>query len=149
MQELGKLQYRVNLWTCGTCGKSFYKESYLDMHIAKQHSDLVTTVRHNLLISIADFKDLLLKHRMKVPCVTPTTVTFSDAMGSTTTCGSCWRPQTQPNRGRRHPMPQSLTFSPSSTNRPHISSPNWDWSWTKTESSLTQTKTGQRNKVYS
>ena len=43
-QELGKLQYRVNLWTCGTCGKSFYKESYLDMHIAKQHSHLVTAV---------------------------------------------------------------------------------------------------------
>jgi hypothetical protein len=24
--ELAKLHYRVNLWTCSTCGKSFYGE---------------------------------------------------------------------------------------------------------------------------
>ena len=37
-QELAKLHYRVNLWTCGLCGKSFYREHFLDMHMASKHS---------------------------------------------------------------------------------------------------------------
>lgn len=37
VQELAKLHYRVNLWTCGLCGKSFYREPYLDMHMDKAH----------------------------------------------------------------------------------------------------------------
>lgn len=45
VQELGKLQYRVNLWTCGICGKSFFKEPYLDLHMAEHHSDILHVVR--------------------------------------------------------------------------------------------------------
>ena len=44
VQELGKLHYRVNLWTCGICGKSFYREPYLDMHMAKSHHDHIKNV---------------------------------------------------------------------------------------------------------
>ena len=64
-QELAKLHYRVyifseieneikfletfhffqvNLWTCGLCGKSFYREPYLDMHMANKHSDALLKV---------------------------------------------------------------------------------------------------------
>ena len=30
--ELSKLHYRVNLWTCSACGKSFNREVHADIH---------------------------------------------------------------------------------------------------------------------
>ena len=36
--------FQVNLWTCGLCGKSFYREPYLDMHMANKHSDALLKV---------------------------------------------------------------------------------------------------------
>ena len=41
---MAKLHYRVNLWTCGLCGKSFYREPYLDLHMAKSHYDQTSNV---------------------------------------------------------------------------------------------------------
>ncbi len=42
VQELAKLHYRANLWTCGLCGKSFYREPYLDLHVASKHASSVS-----------------------------------------------------------------------------------------------------------
>ena len=44
IQELAKHHHRTNLWTCGICGKSFYREPYLDMHISQKHSDYLLMV---------------------------------------------------------------------------------------------------------
>ena len=58
IQELAKLHYRTNLWTCGICGKSFYREPYLDMHISSKHSDNLLLVICNFLISSIFVKKL-------------------------------------------------------------------------------------------
>jgi len=55
-QELAKLHYRVNLWTCGLCGKSFYREPYLDMHMANKHSD--SLLKENSAVCYADYCDV-------------------------------------------------------------------------------------------
>ena len=50
IQELAKLHYRTNLWTCGICGKSFYREPYLDMHISNKHSESLLMVRKDISV---------------------------------------------------------------------------------------------------
>ena len=55
-QELAKLHYRVNLWTCGLCGKSFYREPYLDMHMASKHSQALAKVLLHFYKSIGAIK---------------------------------------------------------------------------------------------
>lgn len=59
-QELAKLHYRVNLWTCGICGKSFYREPYLDLHIATIHTESLVT--HDHAVCYADFCDVFRCH---------------------------------------------------------------------------------------
>ncbi len=54
VQELAKLHYRTNLWTCGICGKSFYREPYLDLHMAKLHSDLTSKVHFVTIVTPRD-----------------------------------------------------------------------------------------------
>lgn len=55
--ELSKLHYRVNLWTCATCGKSFSGEPELEQHIAKRHPDLASP--GDFSVCLADFCDIL------------------------------------------------------------------------------------------
>ncbi|CAB4061014.1 unnamed protein product [Lepeophtheirus salmonis] len=55
-QELAKLHYRVNLWTCGFCGKSFFKENNLDFHIARSHSH--HTLAGDEAVCLADYCDI-------------------------------------------------------------------------------------------
>lgn len=56
-QELAKLHYRANLWVCGVCGKSFYREPYLDMHVASAHP-LIATVYDGTNVCYADYCDV-------------------------------------------------------------------------------------------
>lgn len=55
--ELSKLHYRVNLWTCSQCGKSFNREDSLENHIAARH----TTINSQIDVStcLADLCDIL------------------------------------------------------------------------------------------
>jgi len=55
--ELSKLHYRVNLWTCATCGKSFSGEPELDQHIASRHPNLADP--GDFSVCLADFCDIL------------------------------------------------------------------------------------------
>jgi len=55
--ELAKLHYRVNLWTCAECGKSFNGEAELENHIHSRHPFLSTP--GDFSVCLADFCDIL------------------------------------------------------------------------------------------
>ena len=55
--ELAKLNYRVNLWTCSQCGKSFTGEHELEHHIHQRHPHL--SEPEDFSICLADYCDIL------------------------------------------------------------------------------------------
>lgn len=55
--ELAKLNYRVNLWTCSKCGKSFTGEQDLEDHIDRRHPDL--SEPEDFSVCLADYCDVL------------------------------------------------------------------------------------------
>eukprot|EP00090_Calanus_glacialis_P014943 TRINITY_DN23819_c1_g1_i1.p1 TRINITY_DN23819_c1_g1~~TRINITY_DN23819_c1_g1_i1.p1 ORF type:complete len:307 (+),score=93.33 TRINITY_DN23819_c1_g1_i1:24-923(+) len=55
--ELAKLHYRVNLWTCAECGKSFNGEAELENHIHARHPSLSTP--GDFSVCLADFCDIM------------------------------------------------------------------------------------------
>lgn len=55
--ELAKLHYRVNLWTCAQCGKSFSGEGELEQHIAGRHPELSRP--GDFSVCLADYCDIL------------------------------------------------------------------------------------------
>ena len=55
--ELSKLNYRVNLWTCSQCGKSFTGELELETHIHGRHSSLWD--RTDFTVCLAEWCDVL------------------------------------------------------------------------------------------
>ena len=55
--ELAKLNYRVNLWTCAKCGKSFTGESDLETHIHLRHPEL--SEAGDFSVCLADYCDIL------------------------------------------------------------------------------------------
>lgn len=55
--ELAKLNYRVNLWTCSQCGKSFSEERDLETHIHHRHPGL--SDHGDFSVCLADWCDLL------------------------------------------------------------------------------------------
>ena len=58
--ELAKLHYRVNLWTCSQCGKSFSGELELETHLHHRHPDLAD--RTDFTVCLADWCDVLRCH---------------------------------------------------------------------------------------
>ena len=55
--ELSKLNYRVNLWTCAKCGKSFTGEADLETHLHSRHPDLADA--GDFSVCLADYCDVL------------------------------------------------------------------------------------------
>ena len=55
--ELAKLHYRVNLWTCSQCGKSFSGEAELESHLHHRHPGLAD--RTDFTVCLADWCDVL------------------------------------------------------------------------------------------
>ena len=55
--EMTKLNYRVNLWTCAQCGKSFTGEHDLETHIYTRHPEL--SDNSDFSVCLADFCDVL------------------------------------------------------------------------------------------
>ena len=55
--EMTKLNYRVNLWTCSQCGKSFTGEHDLERHIYQRHPELSDS--SDFSVCLADFCDVL------------------------------------------------------------------------------------------
>ena len=55
--ELAKLHYRVNLWTCAQCGKSFSGELELETHLHHRHPGLAD--RTDFTVCLADWCDVL------------------------------------------------------------------------------------------
>ena len=55
--ELAKLHYRVNLWTCSQCGKSFSGEQELESHLHRRHPGLAD--RTDFKVCLADWCDVL------------------------------------------------------------------------------------------
>ena len=58
--ELAKLHYRVNLWTCSQCGKSFSGELELESHLHHRHHHLAD--RTDFTVCLADWCDVLRCH---------------------------------------------------------------------------------------
>ena len=58
--ELAKLHYRVNLWTCSQCGKSFSGELELESHLHHRHQHLAD--RTDFTVCLADWCDILRCH---------------------------------------------------------------------------------------
>ena len=58
--ELAKLHYRVNLWTCAQCGKSFSGELELESHLHHRHPGLAD--RTDFTVCLADWCDVLRCH---------------------------------------------------------------------------------------
>ena len=56
--ELAKLHYRVNLWSCSFCGKSFSGESELEDHLDTRHPEL--HAGHDFSVCLVGFTVLLL-----------------------------------------------------------------------------------------
>ena len=57
LAELSKLNYRVNLWTCAHCGKSFTGEFQLETHIHHRHPSLWAA--RDFTVCLADWCDVL------------------------------------------------------------------------------------------
>ena len=55
--EFSKLNYRVNLWTCSQCGKSFTHEHNLETHIHQRHPGL--SDYGDFSVCLADYCDVL------------------------------------------------------------------------------------------
>ena len=55
--ELAKLHYRVNLWTCSQCGKSFSGEAELESHLHHRHPGLAD--KTDFTVCLADWCDVL------------------------------------------------------------------------------------------
>ena len=67
IQELAKLHYRTNVWTCGICGKSFYREPYLDIHINDMHPEYLLVVLHMMFYKYQEPKKV--KRNKKMICL--------------------------------------------------------------------------------
>ena len=56
--ELAKLHYRVNLWSCSFCGKSFSGESELEAHLETRHPEL--HAGHDFSVCLVSFTVVVL-----------------------------------------------------------------------------------------
>nr|CAI5848179.1 unnamed protein product [Callosobruchus analis] len=56
-QELSKKRHRPSQWICGICGKSFFEEKYLDLHLDNRHKGYINMAED--AVCLADYCDIM------------------------------------------------------------------------------------------
>ncbi|XP_022908142.1 uncharacterized protein [Onthophagus taurus] len=56
-QQMAKYQFRPSQWTCGLCGKSFFEEKFLDIHLDNRHKTHINMAED--AVCLADYCDIM------------------------------------------------------------------------------------------